>query len=256
MSIPARQAVELFHLTFARLLCAGPEKSDFAIKGGCNLRFFFGSVRYSEDLDFDVQRIPVRTLRGKVDKLLDSTALKLLLEARGVSLGDVSAPKQTETVQRWKMALTVKGLAAPLHTKVEFSRRPRFEDARVEPVGGNIVAEHKLQPMLLPHYPVEAALRQKLSALVQRSEVQARDVFDLSVLLARAGGVVEAWRPMRAQVPKAIERALEISYDDYVAQVVAYLSPDQAEDWGSRESWDALQLQVLDALERARTSKP
>lgn len=40
------QSVESFHLQFARLLCAGPDKDCFAIKGGCNLRFFFESVRY------------------------------------------------------------------------------------------------------------------------------------------------------------------------------------------------------------------
>ena len=46
------QAVESFHLQFARLLCAGPDKDCFAIKGGCNLRFFFESVRYSEEIEF------------------------------------------------------------------------------------------------------------------------------------------------------------------------------------------------------------
>jgi len=29
-----RQIVELFHLQFVRLLCAGPDKNRFAIKGG------------------------------------------------------------------------------------------------------------------------------------------------------------------------------------------------------------------------------
>ena len=251
-----RQAIELFHLHFARLLCAGPERGDFAIKGGGNLRFFFGSVRYSEDLDLDVQRIPVRTLRGKVDKLLDSPALALPLKATGIAIAEVSAPKQTETVQRWKMSLALNGRTAPLHTKVEFSRRERFEEARIEPILPAIAAEHRLQPMILPHYPLEAALRQKLSALVLRSEVQARDVFDLSTLLSRAGGDVSALAPLRRDFAKGIERALDLSFDDYQSQVVAYLAPDQVDALGTPEAWDAIQTQVIEAIERAREGRP
>ena len=48
-----------------------------------------------------------------------------------------------------------------------------------------------------------------------RSTVQARDVFDLAVLLARAGGRVDALHPIRAQIPKAIERAMDVSYGDF-----------------------------------------
>ena len=35
-------------------------------------------------------------------------------------------------------------------------------------------------PLLLPHYPRLPAIRQKIGALAGRTEVQARDVFDLS----------------------------------------------------------------------------
>jgi hypothetical protein len=37
VSSPIR-AVEFFHLQFARLLCAGPNKEALAIEGGCSLR--------------------------------------------------------------------------------------------------------------------------------------------------------------------------------------------------------------------------
>ena len=40
---------------FLRALVAkGDDKSLIALKGGCNLRFYFASIRYSEDIDFDV----------------------------------------------------------------------------------------------------------------------------------------------------------------------------------------------------------
>src|SRR3989442_15304312 len=126
-----RQAVELFHLHFVRLLCSGPDKDRFAIKGGCNLRFFFESVRYSDDMDLDVARLPVHTLKEKVDRILEGPALALPLKSRGISLREASALKQTETTQRWKMGLAAEGRSFPLHTKIEFSRRRMTEEAKV-----------------------------------------------------------------------------------------------------------------------------
>ena len=246
-----RQVVELFHLQFVRLLCAGPDKDRFAIKGGCNLRFFFESVRYSEDIDLDVTRLPVHVLKEKVTKILSGPALALPLNSRGIAVVESSAPKQTETTQRWKVALSAEGRSLPLHTKIEFSRRETTEDSKVESVAASVLAEYGLMPVLAPHYPLAAAIRQKIGALVHRSSVQARDVFDLSVLIAKAGGSADALRSARAQIPKAIERSMEVSYGDYKARVVSYLKPDQIEAFGSREAWDALQSHVVEFLEKA-----
>ena len=246
-----RQVVELFHLHFVRLLCAGPDKDRFAIKGGCNLRFFFESVRYSEDIDFDVARMPVHTLKEKVGKVLRGPSLALPLKSRGISVGEVTAPKQTETTQRWKVGLSLEAAFLPLHTKIEFSRRPTTEEAVVEPVAATVLAEYQLMPVLAPHYPLPAALRQKVGALVGRSTVQARDVFDLAVLLARAAGRVDALHPVRARIPKAIERTMEVSFGDFKAQVASYLKPEHLDEYGTREAWEALQAQVVDGLEKA-----
>ena len=183
-----RQVIEVFHLHFVRLLCSGPDKDRFAIKGGCNLRFFFESVRYSEDIDLDVARMQVHALKEKVSRILTGPALSLPLKSRGIAVGEVSAPKQTETTQRWKVGLSAEGRSLPLHTKIEFSRRKTTEEAKVEPVAASVLADYQLMPLLAPHYPLGAALRQKISALVGRSAVQARDVFDLGVLFANAGG--------------------------------------------------------------------
>lgn len=247
MTLTDRQAVELFHLQFLRLLCAGPDKDRFAIKGGCNLRFFFESVRYSEDIDLDVSRLPVHTLKEKVTKLLAGPALALPLKSRGVAVAEVSAPKQTETTQRWKVALSLEGRALPLHTKIEFSRRETVDQPRIESIAPAVLAEYGLMPVLAPHYPLAAAMRQKIGALVGRSTVQARDVFDLRLLIAKASGSEPIDAPKLA---KAIERAMEISYSDYKAQVVSYLKAEHIEEFGSKEAWDAIQSQVVDYLEK------
>ena len=254
--IADRRAVELFHLHFVRLLCSGPSKGSFAIKGGCNLRFFFESVRFSEDLDLDVAGLPVHALKEKVSAVLSGPALSLALRSRGIATTSVSAPKQTETTQRWKIGLSAEGHAVPLHTRIEFSRRPATDEWKVEPIAASVVASYQLMPFLAPHYPLAAALRQKVGALAGRTIVQARDVFDLGVLFARSGGKVDALEPIRALLPKAIGRAMDVSYDEFKSQVGSYLEPDELDTYGSSEAWDALQLRVVDLLESARRERP
>jgi hypothetical protein len=96
------------------------------------------------------------------------------------------------------------------------------------------------------------ALRQKVGALADRKVVQARDVFDLGgVLIPRAGGDLDLLRPIRSDLAAAMERAMSLSFADYKAQVVSYLHPEHADSYGSPETWDALQLQVVEYLDKA-----
>jgi predicted nucleotidyltransferase component of viral defense system len=248
------QRVELFHLHVLRLLCAGPDKIHLALKGGCNMRFFFGSVRYSQDMDIDVaQKMEAHVLREKFDRLLAGPALAMSLRAAGMDLGHVSAPKQTDTTQRWKIGLVPRDRARiELHTKVEFSRRPTTESAVLRAVSSDVIASYQLLPLLVRHYPLEAALRQKVRALVGRASVQARDVFDLAVLMARAGErATQALQPEIGVLPQAVERAMEVSFDDFQGQVVAYLHPAHAPMYTARSSWNALQARVVEALQEA-----
>ncbi len=247
------QAVEYFHLQVSRLLLAGPDKGAFALKGGCNLRFFFESPRYSEDIDFDVgERVPVHVLKERMAKLLAGPALALNLRNRGIEVASSSAPKQTETTQRWKIALAVQGLALPQPTKIEFSRRATTEEAVLQAISPSVLAEHQAITFLAPHYPLEPAIRQKVKALADRREVQARDVFDLgAVLIPRTGGEPSALQADRSVLKAALERAMSVTYDDYKSQVVSYLHPDQRGSAGAPEAWDAFQMKVVDYLDGA-----
>jgi len=245
-----RQAIEVFHLLFLRAITSGPQKAHLVVKGGCNLRFFFGSVRYSQDLDLDVSIVAKETLRKNVDKVLAAPLLLRPLAAYGLEIQAASSPKQTDTTQRWKLALRTEGRSLPLQTKIEFSRRGEAEEFRLESVDTALAHRYRMTPPLANHYLLPAAIRQKIRALAGRTEVQARDVFDLALLFARARGKIESRAADKKMYGKAAERALAIPYDDYTAQVVAYLSPEEAEPHASREAWTAQQLQVVDTLER------
>src|SRR5438874_3878191 len=87
MVTTARQTVELFHLIFVRALFAGvQDKALLTVKGGINLRFFFQSIRYSQDLDLDVVTMSKTTLENRVDRLLRSPMVVAPLMARGIEI--------------------------------------------------------------------------------------------------------------------------------------------------------------------------
>jgi predicted nucleotidyltransferase component of viral defense system len=253
MPLSDRAAVELFHLVFLRALVGkGQDKALFVLKGGCNLRFYFGSVRYSEDIDLDVTVVAKATLQNKVDRLLVSPLIAAPLKMHGIVVTDVSAPKQTETTQRWKVGLRVSGRNIDLRTKIEFSRRGVVRGALFEVVPSEVLRTYALTPFLATHYSIPAAIAQKVEALAGRSQPQARDVFDLNLLLAQRQNVETVEHAPTLPFAAAIERALEITYDQYTAQVVAYLDPEQRVLYESQSAWNTMQDAVVEALDRRR----
>lgn len=254
MAYTARQSIEMFHLVFVRaLLAKGDDKSLIALKGGCNLRFYFGSPRYSEDIDFDVVVIAKGTLRNKVERLLESPLVTMPLKSRGMEVIEVSAPKQTDATQRWKAVLSVQGFPVALRTKIEFSRRDAIEGAAYEAIDVDVVRAHGLTPVLATHYRTHAAVAQKIQALVGRAETQARDVFDLHLLLSRPeANTLKGTGTPSLRIDTAIERAMEVSFDAYTSKVVAYLDPAQSPLYEGRAAWNAMQEFVVSQLESLR----
>lgn len=238
----ARQHIEQFHLIFLDQLGRKIDKRFYVLKGGCNLRFYFKSFRYSEDIDFDTQIISSATLRKNVTNILESPSLKNILRTREITIVNISTPKQTETTQRWKVTLEISGVSLHAHTKIEFSRRGKQEGILFEAVDSIITQEYHLPPVFLSHYNRASAIFQKISALVGRNVTQARDIFDL-YLLAGNNSIVELKKTLsiaeqhllKKQIPTAIENINQVSYADFQSQVVTYLSPDYQKTYSSEE---------------------
>ncbi len=254
MPLSVRQSTELFHLVFLRALVAkGEDKGLIALKGGCNLRFFFGSVRYSEDMDLDVVVIGKETLKNRVERLLKSPAVTAPLKTHGLTIIETSAPKQTQTTQRWKVGLRREGDALPIRTKVEFSRRDTIAGATFEATDREVLRPYGLTPVLATHYTVATAVRQKIHALAARAEPQARDVFDLALLLAKPDAAKLTLDAAVSQwLDDAIEHALSLSFDEYASKVVAFLEPAHAEVYADPSAWEAMQEEVVTRLEELR----
>lgn len=228
MAQPAPQIIEAFHLAFITVLRTRVDESRYVLKGGANLRYFFSSDRYSEDIDFDVSEADWKFVE-QVKKTLESEALLRLLAAAKVSIqeGDLTLQEDTQTTKRWRILLTADGHRNKIRTKIEFSGRNGETRYELATVPDEIVAPYALRPPLVQHYLGEPATEQKVVALAKRPETQARDVFDLDLLLRRHALDPVALSDTIKQ--QAAEAVVSLTWADFEAQVQPFLQPASAE---------------------------
>lgn len=248
-----RQAIEVFHLLFLRSFSARVDKALFALKGGCNLRFYHRSIRYSEDMDLDIRTMAVGTLRSNVETVLGADSFRHTLRAQGFEIESFNAPKQTSTTQRWRITLRSLESREHIPTKIEFSRRSLDAGAALATVDPEFIRRYRLYPVIVQRYDANAAFAQKVAALALRSAVQARDVFDLKLLLDAGAASTPMARETASLLPQAIDQAMTIAFEDFAGQVVAFLEPEHQADFHERAAWESLQEQVVDALRRLQS---
>jgi predicted nucleotidyltransferase component of viral defense system len=241
------RAVEKFHLLFLAQFGARMDKKLYALKGGCNLRFFWKSIRYSQDIDFDVHTVARDTLRKNVNQILGAPGFRRILIGSKLELTRISEAKQTDTTQRWKIHLRLESSPADLPTTIEFSRRNFDEGVVFESIDPEIARIHNVHPILVTHYGLEAAFAQKIDALAGRAQTQARDVFDLALLTERGGPALKI-RNDKKELAPARENAMSVSFEQFKSQVVAYLPPKYQSHYGARKVWHSLQENVVTTL--------
>src|SRR5207247_4118429 len=186
-------------------------------------------TRYSKDIDLDVRTNAKGILQKNIRQILDAQGFKRILQTAKLEVTSIPEPKQSSTTQRWKIHLRSQASAADLPTRIEFSRRNNF-DPGIEfgPADGEIVAAYKLRPVIASHYGIESAFNQKIDALINRKETQARYVFDLEFLSQR-GAKGSAVKIFFFKQKTAYEITLSVSYDQFLSQVVSYLLPEYHE---------------------------
>lgn len=246
------QVIELVHLAFLQVLQARLDQARYVVKGGANLRYFFESLRYSEDIDLDALAIEPWKLEDKVDEVLASRAIVLLLRTGGLAVDEIAKPKQTPTTQRWRLLIAVSGRRVSVRTKIEFSHRGADSRRVLEAVPDRIVAPYALRAPTMLHYTAGAAIEQKVRALARRSETQARDLFDLELLLRRHRDAVGAGKIDSEVVEVALERALELPFEAFRDQVVSFLDPEVVELYDDPAAWDQMQALVTERLMEIR----
>lgn len=239
--------IELFHLLFLRQLEGKLDKKLYALKGGCNLRFYYKSIRYSEDIDFDVATISKTTLGNKVNKILGDIGFKKILQNKRIEIIQSNPAKQTETTQRWKILLRMEDSTVSIPTKIEFSRRKMDNGVAYDAIDSDVINQYNLYPILCNHYERDAAFSQKISALINRTETQARDIFDLKWLLdQKANAKLTPFS--QEEINTAIENIHGINHTDFKGQVIAYLMEEYQRFYDSPKKWDEIRTQVITAL--------
>lgn len=249
------QIREVFHFCFLDRLLKLSDPGLYILKSGVNLRFFFNSPRYSEDMDIDVVARSVETLKKNGYKILRDGAFKRSLRSfdiADIEINDPSKAKQTATTQRFRVGLiTPAGHRLP--TKVEFSRRNDSDDAASEMalIDAEIARSYRKLSYRCRHYTGGAAVVQKLKALAGRPVTQARDVFDLAILFRGGHGAELPWSQLLAEEEHArtIDCLMSLTWEDYAGQVVEFLDIDSKVEYGNRSAWDSLQNLVLCQLE-------
>lgn len=256
---PTRQGgrtIELFHVAFLEVATApnGLPLEQFVLKGGANLRFFYGSARRSVDMDFDYIGAAGRAdaFADRVDAIFASAALAALLRLRGIQLHDLRRHKQSPTTRRWKFSLDAEGVRGD-PSKVEFSGRVaeggHAGDHALAAIDADLARRLRARQVRLLRYGRRAAIAQKIVALRLRRQAEPRDVFDLAHLFRQFPDVLGAVGVAPDELQAARDRALELRYDDYAEAVVPYLQEELVELYGSEEAWIDMQLRVAQELE-------
>jgi predicted nucleotidyltransferase component of viral defense system len=246
------QLREIFHLEFLRWFIRKIKVTHYALKGGTNLRFFFNSFRYSEDMDIDIYGVKVSVLRDIVIKILQSPVFSENLEPfeiKRVIPPNITKAKQTETTQRFKIHL-ITSAGEDLFTKIEFSRRGLKQGVVVETVLNTILRTYKLPPLLIPHYNLQSAAFQKINAFASRAMIQARDIFDLYILSSQYKSFKEERVEINGnKLRKACENIFEVSFEQFRDTVLPYLPSEEQILYDSASLWDEIRLKVTNFIE-------
>jgi predicted nucleotidyltransferase component of viral defense system len=246
------QLRELFHLEFLRWFGRKVKAGFYALKGGTNLRFFFNSFRYSEDMDLDIQGVEVNILKDVVMKILQALSFQDALKPFGIERvvpPNIIRAKQTEVTQRFKIHL-ITYAGEDLFTKVEFSRRGFKGKVVVQPVSDAVLRTYKLAPLLLPHYDIQSTVMQKIGALASRSVIQARDIFDLYILSSQYESLpLKETKIKKGKLTKAYENTFTVNFEQFRDTVISYLSPEEQTAYNSPLLWDEIRLKVGNFIE-------
>lgn len=148
---------EQIHCGLMRSITRSLADTPLILKGGTALLFAYGLDRFSEDLDFDSNKH--LRLENRIEKAAGTL----------VKIDSVDVPKNTETVQRYRVRYNTRGVSGSL--KIEVSCRDSYDPSKTHFHDGIRV------------YDLPVLVDQKIEAF--RNRTAARDLYDLHFLLTQ-----------------------------------------------------------------------
>lgn len=264
--ISATEAREAVHVLLLRELGRIRDGRAVILKGGVNLRLFHGSPRYSEDMDLDGEPESRLAIRGAIRGIFDDRAFLDSLRRLGLrGVDPKEGPnKDTRVTFRYKFHVLAPGDQS-YGTKVEVSFRDRHESDSYERACPD---PRRLERYLPPdsafsvqRYDRPSALRQKIEALAGRTRIEARDIFDIDLLLGERESpsrelvefLAETVEPSTLRL--AHERTLELEYPEYESLVVRFLEDHARAEYRPESKWDEMRLRAASLIEEIQAEQ-
>ncbi len=254
---------EVFQANLLSELFAQDVHREIVLKGGLSMRTAFGSRRLTKDIDLQSSQAtaPARTAS------LVRQAIRRTLDLGLIDDAVVTAPKMTDTVQRWKVNGRVGETRVNL--TVELSRRGLPPTEHVAETRYDPDPDYGVKPVLVRTYSASAMAASKVAALLGQNRVAPRDLFDLDLLVTSE---IEPPVGLLARMGEgALEKALTDLWDkvdlmDYAMArdaLLDYLPAEEADRLDEGE-WETMRLRTAaavegwlkEALELARTPAP
>ena len=187
---------EALQLILLDNLYAQSGSQHIIFQGGTALRWVYGGMRFSEDLDF-VTYLPAED----VDKILDKTFKKMksaCIAQFGPGISQQKIKSRREQATQMLFIYRPEGQRERIAVKLEFERlkegrQPEFEKfvlRDLPPVTGIITSGELVLPytssIILAETPAEI-LSDKMRALYERQYIKGRDIYDIWWLTKKLG---------------------------------------------------------------------
>jgi hypothetical protein len=151
------------------------------------------------------------------------------------------------TTKRWMLKLAREGMPDAT-TKVEFSNRGETSDPVLEQADADLARKLGGIAVRLSHYPPSVAISQKVGALLDRSQTEPRDVFDLDHLFRQYPDAIGQAGLDPVRVRRAASVAEDIEYDRYQDLVEPYLDEDIVDLYSGEQAWLDMRVRVVTSL--------
>ena len=236
-------ALERLQRRFLDALYRHISPGEIVLKGGLALRAVYGLHRRTENIHLDQDR---RRSLAHLQKTIRK-AIHTAIHGSEFSALEISEPKQTDTVARWKASGKLAD-GSPLHMTIEVSRRNEINKDDLHTIYLRDIALPGLgTPGKIDAYKVSILARQKLMAFLNPRRHAPRDIYDLSCLLENP----DVSNPLRGlnsdelQVMKSNlwEMLEDITWPEFQDQVITLMDASEAVNF-NQDRFEQMQYMV------------
>lgn len=221
------------------------------LKGGLAMRQIYQSPRLTKDVDLSAAPgISTAAVAKTIMTAIDSTLQSGFLEDF-----KVTAPKQTDVTQRWKVNGRISGGESVVQLTIEVSHRGAPPEEHIATMTVVPMFDHQVSPAIVQVFTPIALAASKVAALVDPKRNAPRDVYDLDVLVSmRVEPPVKLLAGMGSEsLGQSLNRLWEkletLDWKLARSELRNFL-PLPMMEMLDEEEWDAMRLRVGTEVER------